>query len=142
MIQPGIVAEVRDAVQRAISGRARVPGDLPYPPSINGYACASAWPDRDPAQTALTPEGHALGRAARQIYVAGYLAGRTCDAQIADQVRAALGLPEDASTVDHPYVGLAVCLLCDQAPGSPRHGAGADAPLDTRADKYGPKAES
>jgi hypothetical protein len=99
-----------------------VPGDLPYPPTINDYVLTAAYPEMDPRSTQYTPVGRGLTRAARQVYIAGYFAGRACDEQIAAQVREALGIPQaEAGKTPHPTIGMAVCLVCDKAPDDPIH---------------------
>jgi hypothetical protein len=121
-IDPETVAVVRDAVKRVLEGREAVPGDLPYPPAINEYMLATVWPDTNPRRAYLTRAGVSVAKAARQVYVAGYLAGRACDGQIGRQVREALGVRQaDAATTHHPYVGVAVCLVCDRSPDDPVH---------------------
>lgn len=110
MLDDETKAAVRDAALRLLDGRERVPGDLPYPPAINDYALSAVWPDEDPKRQWLTKPGRALARAVRQIYIAGWFAGRACDEQITRQLRAHFG------EGPHPYVGVAACLVCDQAP--------------------------
>lgn len=124
MIDVETAFAVRDAVRRVLDGRETVPGDLPYPPAINEYVLAAAWPEEDPQRSAWSKSGRALARAARQVYVAGYLAGRSCDVQVGRQVREALGIeggPEGAARVPHVRVGVAVCLVCDRAPEDEVH---------------------
>lgn len=125
MLDSDTKAAVRDAVKRVLDGRERVPGDLPFPPSVREYLFAAMWP-ADDAETLrkreFTEVGRDLARAVRQVYIAGYFAGRAGDEQIAGQVRRALGVPADwAKTTPHGYVGLAVCIVCDQAPDHPVH---------------------
>ncbi len=109
-------AAAREAIRRVLDGRETVPGDLPYPPAINAYALGSANVDEH------SPTGRNVTRAARQIYIAGYFAGRAGDGQIGEQVRAALDIPQtQARTTYHRYVGLAVCLVCDGAPDDQVH---------------------
>lgn len=122
MINSETAAAVRDAVQRVLSGRETVPPDLPYPSAINEYVLGAAWPDAEPGRQALAKDGRRLTRAAMQVYIAGYFAGRACDAQVGEQIRRALGIPQaEAASTYHEYVGLAVCLVCDQAPDHPVH---------------------
>jgi hypothetical protein len=100
MLSPHTAAAAREAIKRALDGRATVPGDLPYPPSINAYALDSA------NVAEHSPTGRRVTLAARQIYIAGYLAGRSGDDQIGEQVRQALDIPQsEAKTTYHPHVG-------------------------------------
>lgn len=116
MLGSETAAAAREAIKRVLDGRATVPGDLPYPPVINEYALAAAFPRQDPRVMKYDPDGRSLCRATRQIYIAGYLAGRAGDAQIGEQIRQALDIPQaEAKTTCHPHVGLAVCLVCDGA---------------------------
>ncbi len=116
MLSPETAAAAREAIKRVLGGRATVPGDLPYPPSINAYALDSA------NVAEHSPTGRCVTRAARQIYIAGYFAGRVGDAQIGEQVREALDIPQaEAKTTYHPHIGLAVCLVCDGAPDDQVH---------------------
>lgn len=122
MIDPQTAAAVRDSVERVLTGRDTVPPDLPYPPGVNQYMLAAVFPDTDPSRQALTRDGRRVTRAAMQVYVAGYMAGRACDAQVGEMIRRALGIPQaDAASTPHEYVGLAVCLVCDEAPDEPVH---------------------
>lgn len=123
MLDDETKAAARDAIERVLTGRERVPGDLPYPSSIGEYALASVWPNEDPQRSRWTTQGRALGRAARQVYIAGYFAGRAGDQQLGEQLRSALGYDQAAAAQHrHPYVGLAACLICDQAPDDAVHG--------------------
>lgn len=123
MLDADTAAAVRDAITRVLDGREQVPPDLPMPPSIREHILAAAWPDLDPKRMELTTAGRTVGRAVTQVYLAGYFAGRACDAQVGAQVRAALGIPtvEAAKGTPHRYVGLAVCLVCDLAPSATIH---------------------
>lgn len=122
MLDSDTAAAAREAIKRALDGRATVPGNLPYPPSINDYVLTAAYPEMDPRSAQYTQVGRGLTRAARQVYIAGYLAGRVCDEQIAAQVREALDIPQaEAGTTLHPTIGVAVCLVCDKAPDDPIH---------------------
>jgi hypothetical protein len=120
------VAAVRDATKRVLEGRETVPGDLPYPPSINKYVLLAAWPDQDPQRQQYTKPGRNLTRTVMRAYVAGNKAGRAGDEQIGRQVRGMLGAasPDAAAAIPHQRVGLAVCLVCDQVPDHPSHTEG------------------
>jgi hypothetical protein len=122
VLHPDFAAAVRDAIKRVFDGRETAPGDLPYPPAINEYVLAAAYPETDSRAVQYTPAGRSLARAARQVYIAGYFAGRACDGQIAGQVREAFGISQaEAGKIPHPTIGLAVCLVCDRAPDDPIH---------------------
>lgn len=112
MLDEQTEAAVRDAVERVFTGRERVPGDLPYPPSITDYVLLAAWPDEDPKRQRYTKPGRELSRAARQTYVAGWFAGRACDEQITRQLRDWFGPPPGP----HPHIGVGACLVCDGPP--------------------------
>lgn len=117
MLNSDTAAAAREAIKRVLDGRATVPGDLPYPPTINDYVLAAAGVEQK-----YSAAGRALTRAARQVYIAGYFAGRACDEQIAEQVRMALDIPQAvAGSTPHPHIGVAVCLVCDRAPDDPIH---------------------
>lgn len=116
MIDDELSTAIRDALKRVLTGRERVPGDLPYPPSVYGYVVASAFPEEDLKRFEWTRQGRDLARAVRQVYIAGWFAGRECDAQITRQLTAWF-----RPTGRHPYVGVSVCLVCDQPPDASWH---------------------
>ena len=129
MLDDDTKAAVRDAIDRVFTGRERVPGDLPYPPAVESYMLATVWPHdtlADRQRRCYSKAGREVSRATRQVYLAGWFAGRAGDAQIARQVREAFGIFTDAHarTAEHPYIGLAVCIICDQPPDHEVHGDG------------------
>lgn len=118
-------AAVRDAIDRVLSGREQVPGDLPYPPSIRDYVFAAVWTEDDEEtrrKREWTKPGRRLSRVVQQVYVAGWFAGRACDEQVARQIRDAIGIQDaEAANEPHPYIGVAACLVCDQPPDHEVH---------------------